>query len=281
MDRLKKAPPNKDAIIYEYDGIKLQNIYLRIKGRDDLDNNYALALKKEKKLLLEDSLNALYVAFTRARENLFVIKKSKDSTFDILDLSVAKYGELKVETAKVETKKDSGEKLKYEEQYYGPQSDIVKVEDDEIEADIKAQNFGTALHFSLEMMSEFTQEYISDAIDMMINKFGHILEDEEIEDITSRIELLVKNEEFIELINGECYKEQSLRYNNNLKYIDLLVKHNDGTYKIIDYKSSTNYSDHHIEQVQSYIDAVEQITSDLADGYLCYLLKNSIKIVKV
>jgi len=281
MDRLKKAPPNKDAIIYEYDGIKLQNIYLRIKGRDDLDNNYALALKKEKKLVLEDSLNALYVAFTRARENLFVIKKSKDSTFDILDLSVAKYGELKVETAKVETKKDSGEKLKYEEQYYGPQSDIVKVEDDEIEADIKAQNFGTALHFSLEMMSEFTQEYISDAIDMMINKFGHILEDEEIEDITSRIELLVKNEEFIELINGECYKEQSLRYNNNLKYIDLLVKHNDGTYKIIDYKSSTNYSDHHIEQVQSYIDAVEQITSDLADGYLCYLLKNSIKIVKV
>jgi len=181
----------------------------------------------------------------------------------------------------VETKKDSGEKLKYEEQYYGPQSDIVKVEDDEIEADIKAQNFGTALHFSLEMMSEFTQEYISDAIDMMINKFGHILEDKEVEDITSRIELLVKNEEFIELINGECYKEQSLRYNNNLKYIDLLVKHNDGIYKIIDYKSSTNYSDHHIEQVQSYIDAVEQITSDLADGYLCYLLKNSIKIVKV
>jgi exodeoxyribonuclease V beta subunit len=32
MDRLKKAPPSRDTIIYEYDNITLKNIYLRIKG---------------------------------------------------------------------------------------------------------------------------------------------------------------------------------------------------------------------------------------------------------
>lgn len=280
MDRLKKAPPNKDAIIYEYEGIRLQNIYLRIKGRDDLDANYANAIKKEKKLVLEDSLNALYVAFTRARENLFVIKKSKDSTFDILELSVGSFGTLNVQKAKLLSKQEHQKALKYEDQFYGAQSDIVKVEE-EIEADIKAQNFGTALHFMLEMLSKFSNEYVSDAKDMMLNKFGHILEDDEIEDIVSRISLLVQNKEFLELSRGECFKEQSLRHNNNLKYIDLLIKHEDGIWKIIDYKSSTKYSEHHEEQVLSYIDAVEEITGETAEGYLCYLLKNEVKIVKV
>ncbi|MCW8837155.1 MAG: UvrD-helicase domain-containing protein, partial [Thiovulaceae bacterium] len=281
MDRLKKAPPNKDAIIYEYDGINLQNIYLRIKGRDELDANYENALKKEKKLILEDSLNALYVAFTRARENLFVIKKSKASTFDILDLSVGSSGVLKVEKAKQETKEQYLDGLEYEEEYYGPQSDVVKVEDEEIEVDIKAQNFGTALHFMLEMLSEFSIEHISDAKDMMLNKFGHILEDAEIADIQNRVEMLVKNQEFLELCNGEVFKEQSLRYNDNLKYIDLLVKHKSGVWNIIDYKSSTKYSEHHVEQVRSYIDAVEEITGEMAEGYLCYLLNDEIKVIEV
>ena len=77
MDRLKKAPPARDAIIYEYDNITLNNVYLRLKGRDELDPHYANALAKEKILVKEDSLNALYVAFTRARENLFIISKFK------------------------------------------------------------------------------------------------------------------------------------------------------------------------------------------------------------
>ncbi len=281
MDRLKKAPPNKDAIIYEYDGIKLQNIYLRIKDRDELDNNYALALKKERQLVLEDSLNALYVAFTRARENLFVIKKSKDSTFDILDLVVAKHGELRVQKAQQESKKQTQQKLNYVEEYYGPQSDIVKVEDDEIEADIKAQNFGVALHFMLEMLSEFSLEYLEEAKNMMLNRFGNLLDDDEIEDIVNRVSMLLQNKEFLELCRGECFKEQSLKFNNSLFYIDLLVKHDQNKYNIIDYKSSMNYADHHAQQVGNYIEAVEQITKEKADGYICYILKSGVKIIKV
>ncbi|MDX9756972.1 MAG: RecB-like helicase, partial [Sulfurimonas sp.] len=50
MDRLKKAPPARDAIIYEYDGITLKNIYLRIKGREGVDKHYANAILKEKSL---------------------------------------------------------------------------------------------------------------------------------------------------------------------------------------------------------------------------------------
>jgi len=281
MDRLKKAPPNKDAIIYEYDDIRLQNIYLRIKGRDALDPNYANALKKEKKLVLEDSLNALYVAFTRARENLFVIKKSKDSVFDILDLSVSSFGLLRVEKHVKKAIQNTALFLEYEEEYYGAQSDVVKEEDDEIESDIQAQNFGTALHYMLEMMNGFSAHYVEDAKDMMLNKYGHILEDDEIAEIVQRVDLLVQKPEFLELTQGVVFKEQSLRYNDALMYIDLLVKHEDGIWKVIDYKSSLKYNDHHTQQVQNYLDAIEEITGDEAEGYLCYLLQKEVKIIKV
>ena len=47
MDRLKKPPSARNAIIYEYDAIELKNIYLRTKGRDFVDKNYANAILKE------------------------------------------------------------------------------------------------------------------------------------------------------------------------------------------------------------------------------------------
>jgi exodeoxyribonuclease V beta subunit len=281
MDRLKKQPPNRDTIIYEYDGIKLQNIYLRIKGRDELDNNYANALKKEKKLVLEDSLNALYVAFTRARENLFIVKKSKDSSFDILDLGVSCFGSLRVGKSVDAPKEKTYDAQDFEDTYYGAQSDIVKIEDEDIESDIKAQNFGTALHYMLEMLSDFSKEHLDDARDMMLNRYGDILDDDEIKDITNRVEMLLQNEKFLELCQGEHFKEQSLRHNEKLKYIDLLVKSEEGSWKIIDYKSSIKYSEHHQTQVSSYIEAIEDISGEMAEGYLCYLLEDGIKIVEV
>ncbi|MCK4974452.1 MAG: RecB-like helicase, partial [Sulfurimonas sp.] len=169
MDRLKKAPPARDAIIYEYDEITLKNVYLRIKGRDAIDTQYANALAKEKSLVREDSLNALYVAFTRARDNLFVILKSKDSMFDILDLSCSKFGDL---NCKKEINSSSMQKefkpLEYKNLYYGTQSDILTLEAEQQE-DLKAINFGLAMHYMLEMIGEFKIENITHAKDMMIN----------------------------------------------------------------------------------------------------------------
>ncbi|MDQ7067558.1 MAG: RecB-like helicase [Sulfurimonas sp.] len=94
MDGLKRPNNSSDSIIYNYDGIRLRSVYLRTKNRDAIDIEYERALEKEKELVKEDKLNALYVAFTRARDNLIVIKKSEKSTFDLLDLEVASYGKM-------------------------------------------------------------------------------------------------------------------------------------------------------------------------------------------
>ncbi len=280
MDRLKKAPPSRDAIIYEYDGIKLQNLYLRTKGRDAIDTNYANALAKERLLVREDSLNALYVAFTRARENLFIVKKSKDSMFDILELSPFSKGKLKVEVKPKKISMIKNARFDYSELYYGTQSDILELEKEESQ-DLKSQNFGLAIHYMLEMIGSFDKKNISQAKDMMLNKYGHILDEEEIKDIQNRIKMLLEYKEFQTLSDGECYKEKALRYKNNLRYIDLLVKHKTGVWNVIDYKSSLAYSEHHLKQVRYYVKAIKEITDESVCGYICYLLKDEIKIVKV
>ncbi|MCX6075821.1 MAG: RecB-like helicase [Campylobacterales bacterium] len=290
LDRIKKAPPSRDTIIYEYEGIALKNVYLRTKGRDELDENYANALLKEKALVREDSLNALYVAFTRARENLFVILKSKDSAFDILDLAVMSNGTLTCKKSIAASMYESDMKpLEYKPLYYGTQSDILALEES-VEEDLKSINFGLALHYMLEMLGEFKTENIPHSSSMMLNKYGTILEDTEIEDITKRVSLLLNSKKFMTLVDGECYREKAVRYKNNLRYIDLLVKSkpketlslfSNGMWNIIDYKSSLAYSSHHIKQVNYYVKAVEEITHDEVNGYICYLLEGEVKIVKI
>jgi exodeoxyribonuclease V beta subunit len=282
MDRLKRAPASRDAIVYEYDNITLQNIYLRTKGRDSVDAEYARALEKDKELSLEDNLNALYVAFTRAKENLFIIMKEKDSHFTHLELKPAIAGSLQVSNKAVDSKKSKHLKtLNYKAMYYGTQSDILKLEENTKE-DLKAINFGLAMHYMLEMLEDFSLEAIENASHMMLNKYGFILDSGEVKDIIHRVKLLVSSKEFLALISGEVYKEQAIRYKKNLRYIDLLVKSDkDAVWNVIDYKSSLSYSEHHLKQVRYYNKAVSEITGEKVQGYICYLLEESIKLLQV
>lgn len=278
MDRLKKAPSPRDSIIYKYGGIELQSIYLRIKNRDLIDDDYAEALASEKALIEEDSLNALYVAFTRARENLFIIKKTKDSLFDILELSEGTFGSLKL-TPKELKAPVAYEKIRYKELYYGTQAEVLALEKEK-EEDIASINFGLATHYTLEMLESFNCESLTNALAMSENKYGFSLEEQEFAEIGKRIKLLLENKKFLELVAGECYREKGLKYKKNLRYIDLLVKKEDG-WIVIDYKTGEHFHKEYLKQVKSYIKAVEEITSQEVEGYLCYLLQDEVKIVKV
>jgi exodeoxyribonuclease V beta subunit len=280
MDRIKKPPPARNTIIYEYDGIKLQNIYLRTKNRDKLDNEYENALEKEKLLVYEDNLNALYVAFTRARGNLFIIKKNEKSMFDILDLIEFSKGELHLNTQKHKEDEKVYEELKYQNFCYGVKKDIFDLESNTKE-DIKSINFGLSLHYMLEMLQDLNLNSLTQAKNIMLNKYGALLDDNEIQDIENRVKSLLQNEEFKKLSDGECFKEQAIVYENNLRYIDLLIKKENNRWVIIDYKSSDSYKHKHIEQLKFYIKAIKAITKNEVDGYVCYLLKNEIKMLKI
>ncbi|PHQ56481.1 MAG: recombinase RecB [Sulfurimonas sp.] len=279
MDSLKRPNVASDSIIYNYDGISLSSVYLRTKNRDAIDIEYERALEKEKVLVREDKLNALYVAFTRARDNLIIIKKSEKSSFELLDLEVVSYGEMNI-SVKEQVKLERLHKIDYKELYYGTQSDILALEN-EVDGDLKAINFGIALHYMLEMMSVFEIDALHNAKNMMLNKYGSRLENSEVEDICTRVELFVRNITVIELLKGKVYKEKALRYKKKLRYIDLLVLRDDGSYLVIDYKSSLAYSEHHTKQVRAYVRAIKEISGANVKGIICYLLADKIKLVEV
>ena len=278
LDRLGRGSSDKSPIIYEYEGIHLQNIYLRMTKRASFDEHYSLALEKEKRLSKEDELNALYVAFTRAKESLFIIHKSKDSKFENLCLDEGTYGELELKVREEEPK-IIYPKLDFRDFYYGTQADLLS-QDKVDEEDHKAIEFGLCLHYTLEMMANFKEDSLAQALVISKNKYGAVLSEEEFLSIEKRILHLINNEEFLVLCEGKVYKEKAISYNEELRYIDLLIQ-KDNEWIVIDYKSAISYTQSHLKQVNFYKKAIAEITSSPVRGFIAYALEDSLKLVEV
>ncbi len=279
LDRLHNPPPTRSTIIYEYDGIKLQNLYLRTKDREKLDNAYKNAIDKEKALQREDKLNAFYVAFTRARETLLIIQKSEKSDFELLNMNECSYGELHIKMSENSVQVPK-KKLHFKEHYYGTQEEILSMQQESVEH-IEARHFGSALHYTLEMMESFERASLGNALDMLANKYGFLLTPTQQEEIATRVKSLLDDSGFKDLSDGICYREKGMLFGAKLRYIDLLVEKQDGSFYVIDYKSSKAFADEHFKQVRSYVNAVKSITHKEVHGYLCYLLADSVEIQRV
>jgi exodeoxyribonuclease V beta subunit len=276
-DRFKKKGADRSSLIFEYDDIDLQNLYVRIKNRDFFDENYKNALEAEKKLSNEDALNLLYVAFTRAKESLFICQNEKDSSFGILALKDNQFGEIceVQKREKIDTKKE----LKYEKKLIGLQERNLKKERDEKE-DFEAMHFGIALHYMLEIIESFTHEHIEESYWAMKNRYEIYLEPNRCEEIKDRVKRLLQYEPFLKLTKGKVLKEQPISFEGELKQIDLLIEHDD-RWVIVDYKSSKTKRSEHIAQVDHYKNAMLKITEKEVSAYLCYIRDNSIELVMV
>ncbi len=280
LDRLGKGASNTDPIIYEYDGIYLQTIYLRMKNRNLLDPVYAQALEKEKRLSDEDALNALYVAFTRAKDSLFIIQKSKNSKFGMLSMEAQHRGVLHLEENQ-EVIKEKSTPLPYQALTYGTQSDVLQdAEQKDDSSDHQAITFGLALHYTLEMMGDFTLEALSEALLVTWNRYGAQLDEIQLQSIERRIGRLLEDKKFILLSQGRIHKEQPISYDGQLRYLDLLIEKEEG-WTVIDYKSALNHSESHLIQVGFYKKALRAITQVPVNGYLCYLLEEGTTLVEV
>ena len=278
LDRLGRGSSDTSPIIYEYEGVRLVNIYLRMTKRGSLDEEYAQALEKEKQLSKEDELNALYVAFTRAKESLFIIHKAKDSKFEDLCLSAGIRGNLGL-NPKPKVLKEQLPDIDFKDFYYGTQVDLLSHAKVEAE-DHKAIEFGLALHYALEMISSFDISSINLALSIAKNRFGATLSEEEFLSIEKRMVQFVEDAEFKELARGKIYKEKAISYDKELRYIDLLIEKED-EWVIIDYKSAMSHTQSHLKQVNFYKKAVREITGQKVRGYIAYLLEEGTKLVEV
>jgi len=279
-DRLKKNVHDRSSFILVEKDLEIDNIYLKIKKREFLDKKYALALENEKKLQQEDAINAKYVAFTRAKESLFVFKKQKYSSFEDLDLTENSFGKFP-KGDKKEILENIEEQFVYQDFKVGKQEIIKKEKDDNIQEDLKSINFGLALHYMLEMLNNFEINSIDNAFIAMKNRFLEVLDIESLNNIKNRIQNLLKDKIFLTMIKDKhIYKELPFLYNNKLRQVDLLLEDKNG-YIVIDYKSSNFPQKEHFLQVQEYKQALSDIKNFKVKAYLCYVKDQMIDFIEV
>jgi exodeoxyribonuclease V beta subunit len=279
LDRLSRKNADRSSLLFDYDGIEIQKIYYKKSGRDNFDPYYNEAVQREKKLVIADELNILYVALTRAKNNMIVLKKSKSSVFEYLgDLKVQQVGELYI-APKKDTRIDQKEQVTYTPMYLGYQE---KDQTEEESDTILVRYFGIATHYCLEMMERFDQISLDKTFFMIQNRFSNILNISQFDEIYARINNLIHDTQFQALIQGcEFTKEQPIIYQGEHKIIDLLLE-KDEQYIVIDYKTTSEQSDAHKEQVSTYKEAIEKITKyGSIKGYVVYLAQDKTKIIEV
>lgn len=280
LDRIKKEQNDQSRFIYEYDqDLFIKKIYYKKPStRENFDSGFKIAKSKESEKRQKDRLNLLYVALTRAKNGLSVIKKDKKSIFDILEMGVADFGEISsVNEEKKSINYECIENFKIEN--YGLQPQEKKEDDSPLS--IKSVIFGTALHYTLEMLDEFNHDSLEIAIENTRLRYARLLGDYAISEIKRRIAALIDNDEFIKLcVGAKIKKEVAFSYEGDIKRVDLMLEWNDRIV-IIDYKSSKNFFEKHIFQISYYQKAAENISLKKTSGKIIYLLEDKIEILSL
>lgn len=272
LDRIKRKNVDKSSLLFDYENLELKNIFYKIKGYENFNKEYEKAIDKEKKLSLEDEINILYVAMTRAKNNMIILKKEKSSVFDILNMNVCKIGKI-INSSKLV--KDIEEKsiILYTPLNLGTQEKQIVKEKELKENHLHSRYFGLATHYCLEMLNNFSFNDLKYTLNLAKTRFSNYLSDKDFIDIENRLSHLINNDFFKFLItNSVLTSEQSLIYKEELKIIDLLI-FKDDTYYILDYKTTKEELDEeHKNQVLYYKEAIKEIfkTSNVK-SYLVYL----------
>ncbi|PSM51637.1 AddAB recombination complex, helicase AddA [Campylobacter blaseri] len=287
-DNFSRGANDTDSFLLNYDVNSNEwEVKYRISGREKVDKDYEAFRKKIADLDRDENLNKLYVAFTRARNSLIIIKSntsysyfvnSKNSSNGILDIANFEIGEILKDEKKTIQKTKPEKKIELREV---PAQKIDSVTTTK-ELNLKSINFGLAMHYALEMCEQFSKEEIDKAIKKSKNRFNKFLKEEEFIDLKLRLEILFSDEFFKSLTkNKRVFKEQPFKFEGKTGQIDLLTM-SDEAINIIDYKSSLGFSDENISQVSEYKKVFSKFyPSAIVNGFIVYILKDKIQIDEI
>ena len=283
LDRIKSKNSDKSSLLFEYDKVNLKQTHYKIKYKEFFDNQYKDALEEEKRLQYLDELNILYVALTRAENNLFIFKKQKKKSsksinaFDIIKHNNTSIGSLiikpkeKIENNIIKIKE-------YKSLELGLQNK--KKANDTNESNIYAQYFGIATHYCLEMMNKFDMNSLDKSILQTRARYSNYLNDEDFKKIFRICKNLIENMNFQSMIKGfDITKEQALNFNGEMKILDLLCMKKDEII-VFDYKTTISHNTEHNSQVSYYKKALSTIFPKAkVEGFIVYLQENSVDII--
>ena len=266
LDRLGRGRNDTSSLVFDYSGIDLKSIWVKFKNRETVDERYAGALEREKRLKASDAMNLSYVAFTRAKESLFVLKKSKSSAFGFLNLKEQCAGELKHEM-RAEKSTQSRPVLHYTPKSYGRQESAAEIQNYEAN-DFEAIYFGLGVHYLFEMEDE----------DAFLNRYGTLCDAEKAKRV---VETSKANMEYAFLTEGRVFHELPFVYRKKAGVIDLFVERGESGV-IIDYKTATPRDlSAYKEQLKRYKEALLHLMPQKKsiDAYIFFL--DTQKLVKI
>ncbi|WP_086267671.1 RecB-like helicase [Campylobacter devanensis] len=301
LDYIGKENSQKDKFLMEYNlgtdswDIRLANKVFEYLG----DENYTQLQNRQKELDRKEVINKIYVALTRAKHSLIILAKDnpdgnnisyftsyksngKDVEYLNLDLDPNKCesGIIKPNSDKKQEPKPQITDLKPFEKV-APQ-EILTSDKPKERLNLDSIYFGKALHYYLESIDFADFNSLKIAQNCLYNKFGAFIDQDGLKDIKARVDRLLNNPQFLEIIKDKrLYQEQDIGFNGALKRIDLLCVNSDEI-EIIDYKTSLKNSDEHKEQVREYLDILSQIYPQKSvKASIIYILNDEIQISKL
>ncbi|TWO15104.1 RecB-like helicase [Campylobacter lanienae] len=297
LDYIGKENSQKDKFLMEYNlGTNSWDIRLANKVFEYLgDENYIQLQDRQKELDRKEVINKTYVALTRAKHSLIILAKdnpngnnisyfteyeSNGQKVEYLNLDECKSGIIKPNSDKKQESKPQITDLKPFEKI-APQ-EILTSDKPKESLNLDSIYFGKALHYYLESIDFADFNSLKIAQNCLYNKFGAFIDQDGLKDIKDRVDRLLNNPQFLEIIKDKrLYQEQDIGFNGVLKRIDLLCVNNDEI-EIIDYKSSLKNSDEHKEQVREYLDILSQIyPQKRLKASIVYILHDKIQISKL
>ena len=176
LDRIKRKNVDKSSLLFEYESVQLKNIFYKIKGYENYNKDYEKALSKEKALSIEDEINILYVALTRAKNNMIIFKKAKSSVFDVLNMKPTQIGTI-IQSQNISKNYEKIEKVLYVPMDLGTQEKQISKEKEFDENHLKAKYFGLATHYCLEMMNEFNSDNLLYSLNLAKTRYSNFLDE--------------------------------------------------------------------------------------------------------
>lgn len=283
---LVKPVSDADKILLEYD---VNNAAWEIHAKCDIRKNtqeakYGEFLEKIEKLDGDEHKNKLYVALTRAKSSLFIIKRKIKETLALKsyfkDFECGECGEFK------NANESDKEQEIYTQTELLPFKEIPrqKTEPTKIEQNTEEIAIGNAFHNFMEQLNLNNEGNFESVKTQISHSFHHILSKNQLNDVFSRVKNLLANAEFKALLSGKkLLKEQNIAYENERKTLDLLAI-NDNEAVIIDYKTGERDKEGHEKQVKFYKNAIQNINATKRPNtraFIVYALQNEIKMREV
>ncbi|AFI03407.1 RecB-like helicase [Helicobacter cetorum] len=280
-ERLGRATSHQDKLLEEYDRTELKRLYYRMKNREIVDEAYQKAIEAEKFRKSCEEMNVYYVAFTRARLGLIVVAKNEKDMCKKLGLVSLEEGKIElVDSSEIVPQKESAFINLHA---YGKQVQEIEEEQDENyekNDNQEAINFGIALHKGLEHQYAYNIPQTS-VLEYLNYHYGFYALDMNL--LKNRLNLFENNLEFQKILK-DCKLRGEVVFLNNgvIQRIDALLWDKKQDFFVLDYKSSKNHQQGHIQQVHGYAKFIQsQIPICSVKAGIVYANKELLEILWV